>query len=124
MKKLLTILFVFLTLSLPGQTIPRDKQLHIAAGTEIGFISSVLTVEKKPLVSFVWAVGSATVIGVTKELGYDKMLGKGTPEIKDAAWTVIGGVAGYLIVQGFKFIGNKLEALIRKKTLPRLTCQK
>jgi len=121
MKELITILLLFVYITLSGQMVPRDKQLHFYAGTEIGFAASALAIEKKPLLSFGIAVGSAAFIGIAKEL-YD--IKHGSPEVKDAAWTVIGGVAGYLIVQGFKFIGNNLEALIRKKTLPRLTWQK
>lgn len=98
MKILLLILLL--------QPIPKDKQLHLFAGTEIGFATSVLTVEKKPVISFAYAVGSSALIGTAKEL-YD--IKHGTPEVKDALFTVAGGVIGWGIVQGFKLIGKKID---------------
>lgn len=99
-----------------SQFIPHDKQLHITVGTEIGFATSVLTVEKKPIISFAYAVGGSAIIGTAKEI-YDKK--HGTPEVKDALATVAGGVIGWGIVQGFKWLCKKIDVWKLTRRLPQ-----
>jgi hypothetical protein len=107
MRTIFVILLLMVTIFAKSQMIPEDKQQHFIAGTAIGFWASVATVNKKPMVSLAWSVGASTVIGAGKEIIYDKWMGKGVPEFKDALWTTIGGVAGFGLVQGFKWICHR-----------------
>lgn len=102
MKNILIIFGLLLTLlTADAQLFAPDKKKHFLVGTEIGFAASSITVNKKPIVGFAWSVGLTTVIGGSKELIYDKWMGKGTPEWKDFGCTVLGGVTGFAIVRGF-----------------------
>lgn len=111
------IIFILLLISATSSAqLPKDKQDHLLVGTMIGFSASSMTVNQKPIISFAWSIGSTAVIGGSKELIYDKWMGNGTPEWKDFGWTMIGGVAGFGIVQGFKGI----VTLIDKRQLRKL----
>ena len=59
-----------------------DKKLHLAAGA----IIALATLWLNPITSMALVV----LAGVGKEI-YDKVSGKGTPEVMDAVATVIGG---------------------------------
>lgn len=87
-----------------GQKIAPDKQSHYYAGAVIGWSAGCITINDNQWKSFAFAVGSGTVIGVGKELIYDKWMKQGTPEVKDALFTVAGSISGYLLVRGVKFI--------------------
>lgn len=68
--------------------IPVDKQKHFAAGVIIGSISATDISAKYPF----WnAVLFSTVVGVGKEV---MDIGTGVPEVKDAVFTVAGGIVG------------------------------
>lgn len=64
----------------------RDYLLHLIAGTYIYLLVCLLTSNN------LLAMLSVILIGVGKELVYDKWLGRGTPEIEDAIITILGGV--------------------------------
>ena len=95
--KTLTIILLLLTSVCQAQ-LPKDKQNHLVCGSAIGFWASSATINKPVINSLCWSIGSTVVIGGSKELIYDKWMGKGTPEWKDLGWTVIGGVTGWGIV--------------------------
>lgn len=112
MKILLALL---LLTSVCSAQIPKDKQDHMACGFLIGFSSTCITIEEtKPAVSFAYAIGSAAVIGAGKEIIYDRWMGRGTPELADAVYTVAGGAAGYVVVKGFSWGCDKLAARIKR----------
>ena len=101
MKKIISILLLFISTLIVAQ-LPTDKKDHLIAGTLIGFTASTITINTRPIVSFAISTGSAVVIGGSKELVYDKWMGKGTPEWSDVGYTVLGSTIGYGMVQGFK----------------------
>lgn len=105
MRLILIILFPF---ALSAQ-IPRDKQLHFAVGAGIGLWTSSATINKPAWQSLTWTIGTTTVIGTSKELIYDKWMGKGIPEVKDALWTIGGGIVSWGVVQGFKWLFSKID---------------
>lgn len=84
-----------------------DKQKHFCAGLAIAILAGPLIYL---LVSFRWpeiavfltipltGVIIATVVGAIKELIWDWILKKGTPELLDFLATTIGGTVGYLIL--------------------------
>lgn len=109
MKLLLIILLLF----------PKDKQDHFLAGSLIGFSVSTVTINQRPIVSLAWSLGSAVVIGGSKELVYDKWMQKGTPEIKDFAYTVVGSAMGFGIVQGFKWFCNRIDRWKYRRIQPQ-----
>lgn len=59
-----------------------DKILHFLAGYAIS-----LTIAQS---SVWWGFVIGVVIGILKELIYDKLLKKGTPDVWDAVWTAAG----------------------------------
>lgn len=70
--------------------IKKDKLLHFIAGTYIFMLSAILV----PL----WmALLIVAIVGAGKEIFYDKALNKGTPEVADFVYTLIGGVFAFLI---------------------------
>jgi len=69
--------------------IPQDKANHFIYGTLICFISSLFL--HNPIIS----LGITIVVGASKEI-YDKISGKGNPEILDLVFTVLGGLIIFL----------------------------
>ena len=63
-----------------------DKKLHILAG--------FLIVISLAWWSVLYGFLAACIIGAVKELVWDKMFGKGTPELADFIATAIGGGIG------------------------------
>lgn len=76
--------------------VKKDKVLHFIAGWSIGTLSYVVT--KKIGVS----IGIAAAAGILKEVGYDWLMKKGTPSVKDALWTGAGGFYGSITIPMFK----------------------
>jgi len=83
----------------------KDKQKHYVAGLLIaastsGAMKLILKKDDKnyALKSFLAGVGTSLVVGVGKEVVYDKMMGKGTPDYKDAVVTALGGINGSVTV--------------------------
>ena len=72
--------------------IGRDKIKHFFAGLAIAIVAGL---------SFCPLIGLATaaVIGALKEIVWDWLLKKGTPEFLDFVATVAGGVIGYTLLK-------------------------
>lgn len=66
---------------------PKDKKLHIYAGLALSLVAGLLFT---PL----WGLIIASVIGALKEIVWDWLLKKGTPECMDFVATVAGGLTG------------------------------
>lgn len=71
---------------------PKDKKLHILAGIALAIIAGLLFC---PIVGLV----TAAVVGALKEIIWDWLLKKGTPEFLDFVATVAGGVVGYALLR-------------------------
>ena len=69
----------------------QDKLKHLLAG--IG-ISLVFGVQFSPLIGLI----AAAIVGALKEIIWDWLLKKGTPELLDFVATVAGGVLGAVIL--------------------------
>ena len=70
---------------------PKDKKLHILAGIALAIIAGLLFC---PLIG----LATAAVVGALKEIIWDWLLKKGTPELLDFVATVAGGVLGAVIL--------------------------
>ena len=71
--------------------ISKDKQKHLLAGLALSILAGLL---------FCPLIGLATVavVGALKEIIWDWLLKKGTPEFLDFVATVAGGVLGAVIL--------------------------
>lgn len=70
--------------------IQKDKLLHFITGTYIFMISA--------LFFQLWAaLLIVAIVGALKEVYYDKILDKGTPELADFLYTLGGGLITFLI---------------------------
>jgi len=67
-----------------------DKVYHLVAG----FVISALIGLINPITGLIASV----IVGVGKEVIYDKLMKKGCFEVLDFVVTCIGGVIGYLIL--------------------------
>ena len=70
----------------------RDKLKHLLAG--IG-ISLVFGVQFSPLIGLI----AAAIVGALKEIIWDWLLKKGTPEFMDFLATALGGAIAYMVVK-------------------------
>ena len=70
----------------------QDKLKHLLAG--IG-ISSVLGVQFSPLIGLI----AAAIVGALKEIIWDWLLKRGTPEFLDFLATAFGGAIAYMAVK-------------------------
>ncbi len=70
---------------------PRDKKLHIYAGLALSLVAGLF-------VSPHWGLIVAATVGALKEIIWDWLLKKGTPELLDFVATVLGGVLGAVIL--------------------------
>jgi hypothetical protein len=71
---------------------PQDKKKHIYAGLALSILVGLLFC---PLAGLV----TAAVVGALKEIVWDWLLKKGTPELLDFVATVAGGVIGYTLLK-------------------------
>jgi hypothetical protein len=71
---------------------PQDKKKHLLAGLALALSAGLLFC---PLVGLV----TAAVVGALKEIIWDWLLKKGTPELLDFVATVAGGAIGYLLLK-------------------------
>ena len=71
--------------------IPKDKQKHFLAGLALSLLAGLLFC---PIVG----LATAAVVGALKEIIWDWLLKKGTPEFLDFVATVLGGVLGAVIL--------------------------
>ena len=70
----------------------RDKLKHLLAG--IG-ISLVFGVQFSPLIGLI----AAAIVGALKEIIWDWLLKKGTPEFMDFLATALGGAIAYMVIK-------------------------
>jgi len=71
---------------------PQDKKKHVYAGLALSILVGLLFC---PLTGLV----TAAVVGALKEIVWDWLLKKGTPELLDFVATVAGGVIGYTLLK-------------------------
>ena len=71
---------------------PKDKQKHIFAGLALSLLMGLLFC---PLIG----LATAAVVGALKEIIWDWLLKKGTPEFLDFVATVAGGLIGLAILK-------------------------
>jgi hypothetical protein len=69
----------------------KDKTLHLLAGLALSILAGLLIC---PLIG----LATAVVVGALKEIIWDWLLKKGTPEFLDFVATVAGGVLGTVIL--------------------------
>ena len=70
----------------------QDKFKHLLAG--IG-ISLVFGVQFSPLIGLI----AAAIVGALKEIIWDWLLKKGTPEFMDFLATALGGAIAYMVIK-------------------------
>ena len=70
----------------------QDKLKHLLAG--IG-ISLVFSVQFSPLIGLI----TAPIVGALKEIIWDWLLEKGTPEFMDFLATALGGAIAYMVIK-------------------------
>jgi hypothetical protein len=70
----------------------KDKKLHILTGLALSILAGLLIC---PLIG----LATAAVVGALKEIIWDWLLKKGTPEFLDFVATVAGGAIGYLLLK-------------------------
>ena len=70
----------------------KDKQLHLLAGLALSILAGLFAYPMFGLLI-------AAVVGALKEIVWDWLLKKGTPELLDFAATVAGGVVGYALLR-------------------------
>jgi len=81
--------------------IGRDKWKHFAAGFLVSFLTVVIaSIFTTNILILALGVGTSTVVGIAKEV-YDKVSKKGTPDIMDAVFTTLGGIAASCVLLGF-----------------------
>jgi len=70
----------------------QDKLKHLLAGIGISLVSGV---QFSPLLGLI----TAAIVGALKEIIWDWLLKRGTPEFLDFLATALGGVIGYMVVK-------------------------
>ena len=70
----------------------QDKLKHLLAGIGIGL---VLGVQFSPLIGLI----AAAIVGALKEIIWDRLLKKGTPEFMDFLATALGGAIAYMAIK-------------------------
>ncbi len=90
-KKLLGFVETLLTRLLNRlAAIQKDKLLHFITGTYLFMIAALFLQ--------LWAaLLIVAIVGAAKEIYYDKVLDKGTPELADFLYTLAGGLIAFLI---------------------------
>lgn len=76
-----------------------DKVYHFSVGYIIGSTMTSLLedrVGKKKAILI--GIGASTVASIAKEMLYDEVLRKGTPESEDLGATILGGVVGSIVI--------------------------
>lgn len=68
----------------------RDKLLHLIGGIYLFLILSLAMPHEI-------ACGVTIIVGICKEVVWDKWFGKGTPEILDTTMTSIGALSIYIL---------------------------
>ena len=70
----------------------QDKLKHLSVGVGI---SLVFGVQFSPLIGLI----AAAIVGALKEIIWDWLLKKGTPEFMDFLATALGGTIAYMVVK-------------------------
>ncbi len=70
----------------------KDKVMHFCAGLALSLLAGLF-------VSPMFGLLIAAAVGALKEIIWDWLLKKGTPELLDFVATVAGGVIGYLLLK-------------------------
>ena len=94
----LSYFFGMWAVMLGHSSIETDKVKHFVVGYGIGMLTYSVTKKHR----IIKAIGTAIGVGILKETVYDSMMGKGTPSVKDAIWTVAGGYYGSITIPMFK----------------------
>lgn len=72
--------------------IPKDKQLHLLAGLALSLLAGLLLCP-------IGGLMAAVIVGFGKEVVWDWLLRRGTPEFLDFVATVAGGLVGYTLLK-------------------------
>lgn len=75
------------------QKIRKDHLLHAMGGNYTVLATMIFTLD------IVVIIAVLAFIAIGKEIVYDKLLGKGTPEVSDVIATVLGGLATLFLMQ-------------------------
>ena len=70
----------------------QDKLKHLLTGIGIGLIFGV---QFSPLIGLI----AAAIVGALKEIIWDWLLRKGTPEFMDFLATALGGAIAYMVIK-------------------------
>ena len=70
----------------------QDKLKHLSTGIGIGLIFGV---QFSPLIGFI----AAAIVGALKEIIWDWLLKRGTPEFLDFLATALGGAIAYMAIK-------------------------
>ncbi len=71
--------------------VPKDKAMHFCAGLALSILAGLFAYPMFGLLI-------AAAVGALKEIVWDWLLKKGTPELLDFVATVLGGVLGTVIL--------------------------
>jgi hypothetical protein len=72
-------------------SVPKDKVMHFCAGLALSILAGLFAYPMFGLLI-------AAAVGALKEIVWDWLLKKGTPELLDFVATVLGGVLGAVIL--------------------------
>jgi len=82
--------------------IAKDKKKHLALGSAITTVCAIVIILIwKPILHPEWVLVSGIVgclAGIGKEVVWDKLLGKGTPELKDALATIWASLTTAILI--------------------------
>ena len=82
---------ILLAVSLPCLAIPKDKQLHLVAGSAISSVAYGIAKQAGSKHPDLWAIGAALAIGLAKEL-HDRKQPGNRFDPADCGATVAGGI--------------------------------
>ena len=72
--------------------VPKDKAMHFCAGLALSILAGLFAYPMFGLLI-------AAAVGALKEIVWDWLLKKGTPELLDFVATVAGGAIGYTLLK-------------------------
>lgn len=96
MKRIILILILILSFSCKAQHV--DKVAHFGVGYVSSATTSALTNKQTPWINITIGIGTAFVIGTSKEL-YDCNKNNVKFNWKDLGWTVAGGAVGAITIR-------------------------
>jgi hypothetical protein len=94
--------------------IQNDKLCHLYAGAIIAWFTIVVMFGFTDRIFIISVSGiiAATSAGIAKELIYDKLLRKGTPDHWDAIYTFFGGSITVALLNIWILLGNVLTIIL------------